>query len=379
MIIPPNNPIRNPLAAGVPGGPPVASTASPETLPVDPAVDRLSLTAMAERELPVGTVADKARQARGKEPVARQPASTARTTSGAARDQDRTVKQEAKTIEPTIALSQEEMEKRAMERFQLLERARSTLPKPFQDQEAAMERVLAEGKGTFTNRAGVRQEVTIAKAGDKPSYEVTIGSHSFEVTLAQDLDPKTHLARLVDFYTGIPEHLRGSLETVKLETMQSPTDAYWAKVYGRDTFMSAATAGGGAITFWGLKERPHNLAESTFNHEMGHLIGGKISDSRKEHATMIPPGWEAAAQADGKKVSDYAGMNPDEDFAETWEEFLAAQKDPEKLKAFQEKYPHRTKILEVIHQRREDPDKVKLSEVKKDIQQMLKNEGKKDD
>lgn len=379
MNIQPTTSIRNPLAATPQGGPPATESDLPEVFPVDlSAPDRLTLTALPGRVQPDAGIVDKVKAAKEKEPLAGQQASTAEKKAGAAQDKGSVARQEVAANEPRLQLSEEEKAKRAREREELRQRALSTLPKPFLEQEAAMVKLLADGKGPFTNTAGATQEVAIAKDGDKSLYEVTIRSKSFEVTVAADLDTAALLARVLDFYTKTPEHLRGNLKSIKLETMLNPTDADWAKVYGRDTFISAGTAGGSSITFWGLKERPQNLAEGTFNHELGHLIGEKLATSNKAHATMIPPGWEEAARADGNRVSDYAGMNPNEDFAETWEDFLAAHKDPEKLKAFQEKYPNRSKILEVIHQSREDQDKVKMSEVKKDVQRMLKNEGIKD-
>lgn len=224
---------------------------------------------------------------------------------------------------------------------------------PFAEQETFVQTALGGQATSFKNKAGASVELTIVK-GDKTSagfdqYKLKVGNGAINVTVAPGLDAKMLLAKLVDYYTRVPEHLRGNLKEVALENRHNPTDAYWAKVYGQEEFSSAATAGGGLITFWNLAGNPINFGEDTFHHEMGHLIGDSLTKSRKEHATMVPPGWEEAAKADNDRVSRYSGMNPDEDFAETWSYYIYGMSDPAALEALRERVPNRVEICEAIY------------------------------
>ncbi len=224
-------------------------------------------------------------------------------------------------------------------------------------QEEAISRAIAGEPAGFTALDGKPILVQITRQGasksDGPSgprddYRLAIEGSEFDVRVARNLDPKEPFAKMVEYFSKVPEHVRPALKSVELETVPNPQDAYWATVYGRDTFTSAATAGGGNITFWNLNENPYNLNEGHFNHEMAHLIGSGYSTSKTRHAEMVPPGWEDAVKADGNRVSEYAGSNANEDFSETWRYYLEARKSPEALAAFQEKYPNRTRILEAI-------------------------------
>lgn len=225
-------------------------------------------------------------------------------------------------------------------------------------QEAAIARAIAGEPAGFETLDGKPVVVQVAReaasksegpSGPREHYRMTIEGSAFDVKVAKDLDPKEPFAKMVDYYSKVPEHVRPALKSVELETVPNPQDAYWAKVYGRDSFSSAATAGGGNITFWDLANNPYNLNEGHFNHEMAHLIGSGYSQSRTRHAEMVPPGWEEAIKADGNQVSAYGSNNPNEDFSETWRYYLEARRSPESLAAFQEKYPNRTKILEAIY------------------------------
>lgn len=185
---------------------------------------------------------------------------------------------------------------------------------------------------------------------DRISFTVTVAGNSFELNLRGDLDAPDHIARAVECYAKVPEHLRPLLKTLDLEPAPNPGDAEWARIFGVPTFASAATAGGGKITIWNLHANPLNLSEGIFDHEMGHLIGESRSTSRTRHAEMIPPGWEAAMEADGKRVSAYAEHNANEDFADTWRFYLLARRYPEQFEEFRKTYPNRVKILDAIYE-----------------------------
>lgn len=221
-------------------------------------------------------------------------------------------------------------------------------------QEAALERALAGEAVPFESISGIPVDVKISRGKPREGAEtlaLTVAGRTFTATVMPGLDRQVVLAKVIDYFANVPEHLRPALKEIELSNAPNPEDAHWAKVYGKDDFVSGATAGGGKIVFWNLIKHPDNLNESTFHHEMGHLIGDATSSSRKPYAEMIPPGWEEAAKADGNKVSDYAGQNPNEDFAETWDAYLRARKFPDTLAEFRNTYPNRCKILDALYDR----------------------------
>lgn len=225
-----------------------------------------------------------------------------------------------------------------------------------QAQEEAVQKALTGDVVTFKTLDGLELALRITpRDASKEAlethdfYRLTVGETPVDLKVAKGLNASENLAKLLEYWSKVPAHLRGALKAVELEVTVNPEDAYWAKVFGETSFASAATAGGGTITFWNLQENPYNLSEGTFNHEMGHLIGAGFSSSRTRHAEMVPPGWEEAIAADGNDVSSYGSHNPNEDFAEAWRYYLLATKDPERLREFEEKHPNRVKILRAVH------------------------------
>jgi len=224
-------------------------------------------------------------------------------------------------------------------------------------QEEAIAKALAGAETPFPTMRGETVAVKLAPAEIKKSaekekvagYQLTIDATRIEVTVASGLDANALMAKVVEYASKVPAHLRPALKQIHLENAPNPQDDYWAKTYGLPDFASAATAGGGAISVWNLEKNPYNLNEGVFNHEMAHLIGAAYSTSRVRHAEMIPPGWEDAVRADGNKVSEYGAHNANEDFSEAWRYYLDAHRTPEALKEFQEKYPNRSRILEAIY------------------------------
>lgn len=222
---------------------------------------------------------------------------------------------------------------------------------PLTAQRTAVETALG-GTAATINLGGMVVPLSIAKLPNTPEghehLQVTVGATSIEVAVAPELDMKELLPRLVDAYSKVPEHLRGSLKKVVLQTATNPVDAYWAKEFGSTQFASGASAGAGLMTFWKLKDQTHNLSLSTFNHEMGHLIGELYASSATQFATHAPPGWMEAAKADDDRVSDYAANNPDEDFAETWSYYMYARTDAEAMDVMRQRFPKRLEILDAI-------------------------------
>lgn len=223
--------------------------------------------------------------------------------------------------------------------------------------EALIESALAGQTVSYQNFLGASVDVAITKGANTADgyeqYQVKVAGGSFAVTVAPGQSPKELLTKLVEYYSRFPEHMRGNLKSIALETRHNPEDAYWAKVYGKTEFASAATAGSGAISFWNLNGNPLNLSEDTFNHEMGHLVGEAQKVKGAEHATRVPAGWQEAAKADNDQVSNYSGMNPDEDFAETWSYYLYSRTDAKAMEALRERVPNRVKILDELYEKAE--------------------------
>ncbi|MGE0495356.1 MAG: hypothetical protein AB7S38_39485 [Vulcanimicrobiota bacterium] len=216
---------------------------------------------------------------------------------------------------------------------------------------------------SITNSAGESVEVRLSETGsqnDKRVFQIQMGRHSLTVKIPEGQDPIEVLGRLVDYWSQIPEHLRGQAQTVIIENGRNPADASWAETYGIPGFTSAATAGGGTITFW---NGVGNLTEQTFNHEMGHLIGERRTPAERQLEQQFGPwgrwprGWEQAAQADGNHVSEYATHATAEDFAESWAHYLEAREQGrEALREFRLRYPHRAAYLDAIYENRPLPE-----------------------
>lgn len=161
---------------------------------------------------------------------------------------------------------------------------------------------------------------------------------------AEDL---TALTNITNYYSEVPDHLRESVETINV---QSEPAEHGAAFY---------SPGERSLTFGsGLRF----LDEHTFNHEFGHGIAFHVADQQDgsvenfleifvgELNQGVPDGYIEAAQADAGQVTDYAGTDPRENFAETWLFYVdARQRGEEALQAFAEVYPNQTEFLNQIY------------------------------
>ena len=219
----------------------------------------------------------------------------------------------------------------------------------------------------FTNGAGQTETVAIASGGQadgKDVYVVTTGDSQLEVQIPPNHDPAAVLGEVVDYYTQVPANLRPALEHVVIENGRNPQDEYWAEQYDRPGFTSAATGGGGTITFW---NGTGAINEDVFNHEAGHNIGSWIDENEARPSFLdrtlgalglrslpsdderLPNGWTDAIEADGAVFDDYALNSPSEDFAVHYEAYIEAQQEsPEALARFQAGFPHRTRLIEQL-------------------------------
>ena len=227
--------------------------------------------------------------------------------------------------------------------------------------ERLIEQAIESGKPVeFMNSAKQTEEVSVKRTGSKDGkdlYEVKVGKNSFEVKLPPEHDAVEEIAKLTDYYTQTPEHLRDSLKQVVVENGRNPNDEYWAEVYDIPGFTSGATGGNGTMTFYhGTK----NIVQALFDHEMGHIAGQKSEGEQDQWLDgffewitgapqNVPEGWQEAAKKDGNHVSDYATKSPSEDFAETYRFYIEAKRNgPEAFEDFREEYPARAKLLDDI-------------------------------
>ncbi len=234
---------------------------------------------------------------------------------------------------------------------------------------AHVETALTSGQPTaFRNSAGQDVSYTLQhnkNAGEHASYTLGMGQHKIEVQLPEGEDRVLGLGRIADFTSQQPEKLRGAVDTVRVELGDNPSNAHWEKEYGRPGFESAATGGGGTITFYqGLS----HLKQNTFHHEYGHNIGESVRHAQDREAKVLgtsgavgnldretgdargtgfPRGYSQALAADNRQVSSYGDASTGEDFAEFYAAHrTAANQGEAQLKEFTEQYPNRSRLLQ---------------------------------
>jgi hypothetical protein len=220
--------------------------------------------------------------------------------------------------------------------------------------------------GTFVNGNGDEVEFEVEQGEsteDHDVYSVTVGGNEVTVNIPPGENAEEVLARLTDFYSQQPENVQGAVNTINIEPGRNPSDEYWAEEYDTPGFTSAATGGGGTITFWNGSQY---VQEGIFDHEFGHNIGSAVRNEQNAEtgwfgdvvnsivdsitgdadSQNVPRGYSQAAEGDGNSVSDYGDNAIAEDFAETWEAYSTAlEQGPKALAAFQLQYPDRYALI----------------------------------
>lgn len=230
--------------------------------------------------------------------------------------------------------------------------ARKPIPPALHAQ--AVKEALSSGNPTsFTNSLGQTETIRIARdgsRGNKDTYDIKVGADSFELRIPQGEDPTVNLALAVNLFSMNLPKIRDELDTLVITPEANPQDEHWAKTYNMPNFSSAATAGGGVITYW---HNGRNLDKATFDHEMGHIMGPKASSKHQ----MMPDGYEDVIAKDGKTPTAYSKAAPIEDFAESWSLYLKArQTSPEALAKFRADYPNRAAVMEQFWNRFAPPE-----------------------
>jgi hypothetical protein len=222
------------------------------------------------------------------------------------------------------------------------------------EQEAAINRAVESGKPVeFTNSNGEKEKLTVQNSEDGDTYVVRgEDGHEFEVSFEGDFSEKDRtdgLARIGDYYTQIPDHLRDANDKIEVHEDGKP-----------DKPNTMADYKDQRIRFYNGLD---HLDESTFDHEFGHAIGYKVEDETQTIGDRIPifggddngrpNDYDDTIESDGNQVSGYSETNQKEDFAESWSAYMEAlERGPEAVEEFKNEYPHRTEILEKVYQDR---------------------------
>jgi len=215
---------------------------------------------------------------------------------------------------------------------------------------------------TFYNEENQRVAVLVTKVSERNgfhNYELRTGYDRLTVSVSERVDSVQALGRIADFYTKQPDSVRGAVDSVTVESGSNPENGYWAERYDHPGFRSAATGGGGLITFY---EGLSNLRERTFDHEFGHNVGWATRQAQNREAGRgarstlratdratgddrspnIPRGYSRAAAADGNAISNYGNASIGEDFAEFYEFYRqAAERGNNSLRRFARQHPNR--------------------------------------
>ena len=145
-----------------------------------------------------------------------------------------------------------------------------------------------------------------------------LNGHPVEIVVANShIDHQLTLEKTIEALAALPEKNLALIKRVVVEPDRAPSDAEFAKLYGRNDFRAFMTAGSEGVVriYPTLDEQPVAAITATMIHETGHVLSrrlfGDSPDSEKWKA------WHAAAKADGVSVSKYAKSSDDEDFAET--------------------------------------------------------------
>lgn len=216
------------------------------------------------------------------------------------------------------------------------------------------------GTRTVRNSEGRSLEVTISGRGTDYKMQLDKGEPvSVEFPRSFSTEQKAEaLEKLTDYYSQIPEHLRGF--SPKIEFHDHPAPKRWNGKRPAATF-EAGRIQDNKINFYdGL----NHLTEHIFNHEYGHAVGYEVERAQDgaiegalgwafpifDSEAGAPEGWRAAMKADPASMSEYSNKNWKEDFAESFSAYMEAREyGPDVVQSsITARFPNRAKILEQV-------------------------------
>ena len=229
-------------------------------------------------------------------------------------------------------------------------------PEVIAQQELAILEAVNSGRPvSFTNANGQTEELTVRQipnTGGNAVYEIR-GADGHTMRIESELgasENRTALARLADYYTQIPEHLRDAVDEIEFRRDPYEGGNVAAAFYSREDRV---------VFYNGLR----NLNEEVFDHEFAHGIGYEndgLPEGRLGHFIRrytgsegegTPRGWTEAIESDPQqRITNYANKNIKEDFAECWAAYMEAMDNgPEALAQLQEAYPARYAIMDELY------------------------------
>ena len=153
---------------------------------------------------------------------------------------------------------------------------------------------------------------------------------------------RINLIKALELFKQLPDALKGNIDNIRFMDGRNPDDSYWETEYGIPGFTSAATGGGGTITFWEPGQRGSDSSIlGTMRHESAHNLDQAIGDTVRASETQE---WQDIIDADfnvsGKQSpTNYGLTHVREDFAESVAEYL---RDPI---AFENDFPNRAEYI----------------------------------
>jgi peptidoglycan hydrolase-like protein with peptidoglycan-binding domain len=203
---------------------------------------------------------------------------------------------------------------------------------------------------SLARQAAAHQRESLAQTLAVP---VDGGTRTIEVGLSAGIDPAEAQAMVQAMYAAShPEH-RLAVQRVNLFSGPCALDEYYELRNASDKdFVSAATGGGGVITFYNVGATNRPQRQSTWDHELAHVYMERSPHTSSE--AMVPAGWHEAIAIDRADqrhefVTDYAATNAKEDFAESYKVYLEHLRDGT-LAEFRRLYPARAAALDRLFQ-----------------------------
>lgn len=142
---------------------------------------------------------------------------------------------------------------------------------------------------------------------------------------------------------AVPPGQLSTIHQVVLSPNPNPSDAYWAQVYNKPGFTSAATGGNGGVTHYPLSNaQSQERIDSNTIHEGGHTYSQELWKDPQTKAD-----WENAIKADDQAPSEYAESAPTEDFSESLVMYTLAKGTPCEAAA-RSIYPNRFAVFDKL-------------------------------
>jgi hypothetical protein len=198
---------------------------------------------------------------------------------------------------------------------------------------------LGPTKHEYSSPADVKGHAFHSGSFDAKSYQLTIGRLTGAVFTFPVFDPVTRpaapkelptLDNLATALSRVPPPVLALIKQVDLNPVANPDDAKWAadpgyaKASGGTFTGSFMTCGADGVVSVYPSTTVHAQSVDELSaallHESGHAESiGQWGDSAKDKR-WAP--WQAAMQSDGLSGSKYAQASADEDFAETWLQYM---------------------------------------------------------